>query len=102
MSETDSSIMQRRIQIEQQMEQAYMSLKSLREECTHPSLVGTFKSDTGNWSRLDDEYWVEFKCPDCGKCWNEDQKDTRWDRKYGHMSEDGFPFRRMGDAPGRV
>ena len=105
MSEIVSSvlnILQRRIQIEQEIGQAYMNLKSLQEECTHPALVGTFRSDTGNWSEVDDNYWVEFKCPDCGKRWDEDQKDTRWDRVRGNVSKDGFPFRRMGDAPGSV
>ena len=96
------NILQRRIQIEQQIAQAYTSLKALQEECAHPALVGIFRSDTGNWSRSDDVYWVEFKCPDCGKRWDENQSDTTLDRVRGNVSKDGFPFRRMGDAPGSI
>ena len=97
MSEIVSSvlnILQRRIQIEQEIAQAYMNLKSLQEECTHPSLIGVFKADTGNWCPSDDAYWVDFKCPDCGKHWTEDQSDTTLDRVRGNVSKGGFPFMR--------
>ena len=61
-------------------------------DCNHPKLIGTPKSITGNFNSDDDEYWVEFECPDCGKKWTEDQNDITWDREYGNRSRDGFPF----------
>ena len=43
------------------------------QECSHPAVVKSFHADTGNWDRRDDHYWVDFKCPDCGRFWIEDQ-----------------------------
>lgn len=89
------SISQRREQINQRLNEARLELNALQEECTHPLLTGTFKSDTGNWSRSDDVYWVEFVCPDCGKRWDEDQISVSWDREYGNRSKSGFPFKKI-------
>ena len=48
-------------------------LSEFQENCQHTNVVKTPKSDTGNWDKYSDSYWYEFKCPDCGKFWREDQ-----------------------------
>ena len=44
-------------------------LADIRESCTHPNATGTYESDTGNWDKSQDTYWIECVCPDCGKHW---------------------------------
>lgn len=44
-------------------------ITELQRECPHFNAVETPKADTGNWSKSDDRYWTEFRCPDCGKIW---------------------------------
>ena len=95
MTEHTLSISQRHEQIVQRLSEAYVDLSTLQEECTHPGLVGTYKADTGNWSRSDDAYWVEFRCPDCSKRWDEDQNDVRLDRVHGFVTKNGFPFKKV-------
>lgn len=41
--------------------------------CKHFNVKRTPKSNTGNWDRTDDRYWLECKCEDCDKFWTEDQ-----------------------------
>ena len=41
-------------------------IELLQQECTHPMARIKPESDTGNWSRSDDSYSVEIKCPECG------------------------------------
>ena len=47
--------------------------RELREICTHPNVTKKYDGSTCNWDPNDDCYWIEFKCPDCGKRWTEDQ-----------------------------
>lgn len=49
-----------------------IAINELQKSCFHPFATKTHKSDTGNWDRSQDEYWTEFKCPDCGKHWREE------------------------------
>jgi hypothetical protein len=49
------------------------SIKSLQDKCKHPNVSKTYKSDTGNYDKSQDSYWIEFKCPDCEKYWCQDQ-----------------------------
>lgn len=41
--------------------------------CQHPSATRTARANTGNYDPSADCYWYEFRCPDCGKFWTEDQ-----------------------------
>lgn len=50
-----------------------IQLAYLQYHCKHESVKKEYKADTGNWSKSDDSYWIEFKCPDCGKYWTVDQ-----------------------------
>jgi hypothetical protein len=50
-----------------------IELKLQQDLCKHPNAVKVAKSDTGNYSKSDDAYWHECKCPDCDKYWTEEQ-----------------------------
>lgn len=42
------------------------AIEELRNECEHIEAIACFKSDTGNWCKADDSYWIEVDCPCCG------------------------------------
>ena len=44
-------------------------LDEVQTICSHPNVIKTHKSNTGNWCPQYDSYWTEFKCPDCGLFW---------------------------------
>lgn len=45
----------------------------LQAKCRHTHAVAKYQSDTGNWCKADDRYWIEFRCYDCGHVWCLDQ-----------------------------
>lgn len=45
----------------------------IQNSCKHKEVIKVDNSNTGNWCPDDDSYWYECHCPDCGKCWLEDQ-----------------------------
>lgn len=47
--------------------------RDLQLLCSHPNATKKYCGDTGNWDRAADSYWIEYRCPDCGKKWNVDQ-----------------------------
>ena len=47
--------------------------RDLRDICPHPDASKKYRGSTGNWDRNDNCYWIEWKCPDCGKKWMTDQ-----------------------------
>ncbi len=47
--------------------------KALHDVCPHLDASKKHCGSTGNWDRSDDCYWIEYKCPDCGKFWSVDQ-----------------------------
>ena len=51
-----------------------VELSRLQAECEHPNAVGKYESNTGNYDPHCDSYWIECKCPDCGKFWMVDSK----------------------------
>jgi hypothetical protein len=61
------------VQIKREEKELINRKTELQLECKHPFATKTAKADTGNWCKADDSYWYEFKCPDCGKFWQEDQ-----------------------------
>ncbi len=67
-------IREKRENIQRILELANKDLMELRDQCAHPSVTKTPKSNTGNWDRSQDAYWNDFACPDCGKHWSEDQR----------------------------
>lgn len=48
-------------------------INELQESCMHANVEKEHRGSTGNWSKSDDGYWIEFNCPDCRKRWTEDQ-----------------------------
>lgn len=48
--------------------------RDLQAACSHVNVSKKYCADTGNWDRYDDSYWIEYRCPDCGKFWSVDQK----------------------------
>lgn len=45
----------------------------LQSQCQHPNVNKQYNGNIGNYDPTADSYWIEFKCPDCDKRWNEDQ-----------------------------
>ena len=41
--------------------------------CKHKKVEETRGSDTGNYDRSVDSYWIDFKCPTCLARWTEYQ-----------------------------
>lgn len=72
-------------------------LNQLKDECHAQGhsgkLQGVYNGNTGNWSSVDDYYWVSLRCPECGKIWSEAQDDVWYDRKYQVMrTQEGILF----------
>ncbi len=45
----------------------------LQQECLHPTPFMKYGASTGNYDTSSDAYWIDWKCPDCGKQWHTDQ-----------------------------
>ena len=45
------------------------ALEQVQSRCAHPNIEGIYDGSTGNWDPMDDQYWVNLKCPDCLKAW---------------------------------
>lgn len=67
-------------QLEAQIEAAEQRIKQLKNECSHPGELRrvNYRSDTNNWSKADDCYWVEIDCGKCGKHWSLDSDLWSW------------------------
>jgi hypothetical protein len=44
-------------------------IKEYQEKCIHSNIEVISKSNTKNYDVLNDEWWIENKCQDCGKFW---------------------------------
>lgn len=58
-----------RAQLTTIISEAQLLLRQLQVECPHVNKTGVYKGNTGNWCSQDDSYWIDAKCPDCGKSW---------------------------------
>lgn len=58
--------------IKQKIEQLSFELADIREQCKHPNLITKHGADRGNYDPSLDRYWIDYKCPDCGKFWTQD------------------------------
>ena len=45
----------------------------LQDICRHPTANKKYESNTGNYDPSADSYWIENRCPDCGKFWVTEQ-----------------------------
>ena len=71
--QVQSKILQKRLKFEEKLKEAYVNIRDLKNECTHPRTFKAANSNTGNWSKSDDYYWYDCSCPDCGYNWTETQ-----------------------------
>jgi len=56
-----------------QYEALHNAFSNLQKVCKHKNTLTTYDSDTGNYDRSQDKYWIEYKCYDCGKYWETPQ-----------------------------
>lgn len=42
-------------------------LKDIQNKCRHHNIKYKYGSNTNNWCDVDDTYWVDIECKDCGK-----------------------------------
>ena len=47
--------------------------RDLQNSCLHPDANSKYCSNTGNYDKTADCYWIQWQCPDCNKRWNTDQ-----------------------------
>ena len=67
-----TNIEKKRKLIESQQDELLHELGVLQSFCKHKKATSEHHSDTGNWCKQDDCYWVEYHCSECGKFWRED------------------------------
>jgi hypothetical protein len=48
-------------------------MNQLQEICPHVNATHINKANTGNYHPSCDSYWIDHRCPDCGKIWQTDQ-----------------------------
>lgn len=71
-------IAEKREKLEAVIAEAQKAIKSLQETCNHSgNLTYQYYGSSGNWSKSDDEYWMEWHCKDCDKRWITSQ-DNAW------------------------
>ena len=66
-------ILRERMDLQIAIKKLENQILKLQGLCEHPRSITTPRSDTGNYSKSDDRYWYEHKCPDCDKRWETDQ-----------------------------
>ncbi len=70
---TQDEIRELRAVLQRRVDVARAAVTELQIVCTHPNASRVYKANTGNYDPGCNCYWVEHKCPDCGKQWDEDQ-----------------------------
>jgi len=63
----------KRKRIEQKIEKLYQELKHIQLNCPHTNLKKQYSSDTGNYDRSADSYWIDCHCQDCNLTWRTEQ-----------------------------
>ena len=43
--------------------------KELQNICSHVNASKKYDGSSDNYDRTNDQSWIEYKCPDCGKFW---------------------------------
>lgn len=59
--------------LKEQLAHVTKQIEELNSTCTHPDVDKKYRGDTGNYDPSANSYWIEYKCPDCGKFWTETQ-----------------------------
>lgn len=72
-SKKKSAIRNRINLIDQEIRKLEEQKDDIRKKCRHTNAVAEYGSDTGNWCKSDDSYWINYHCYDCGDRWVKDQ-----------------------------
>lgn len=59
--------------LQEKLQSVYADIDALQESCKHNFAVKKHRASTGNYDPSCDGYWIEYKCPDCGKFWTVEQ-----------------------------
>ncbi len=70
---TPKQVQRRYLTIKKRENKLYEQLKELQSICEHTNVNKVYKGDTGNYDPGADIYWIEWRCPDCGKFWITEQ-----------------------------
>lgn len=70
---TPAQVKRKRINIYDKIKKLNEQIAELQSLCTHLDVTKKYKGDTGNYDPSADSYWIEWRCPDCGKFWITDQ-----------------------------
>ena len=49
--------------------QFHEAVKYIQDNCQHQKAEFKYGASTGDWCKADDEYWYDYKCPECNKQW---------------------------------
>lgn len=60
----------KRFLLEEEINKLQAEIYKLQKRCKHKNVNVIHTGSTGGYER--DVFWKEFKCPDCGKSWTED------------------------------
>lgn len=71
--------------LEGQIRDCEEAIRLLQEVCTHENIVGEYFSDTGNWDKMNDDYWIDATCTDCNMKFHASLKQDKW--LYEELSE---------------
>lgn len=66
-------IREKLIEYQDKISECTALIKELQSICTHEGANIKFESDTGNYCKSDDSYWINWHCPCCSKGWITDQ-----------------------------
>ena len=54
-------------------EKVWMDIKTMQDSCPHKNATKEYKSNSGNYDPMADQYWINFYCPECRKHWTTEQ-----------------------------
>jgi len=70
---TPEQVKNKAAKISKKQEMWALAEKELQAACQHPNASKKYAGSTGNYDPAADDYWIEFRCLDCGKFWITDQ-----------------------------
>lgn len=70
---TVTQVKRKRITIQNKIISLREQLEELQNLCKHPDVTKKYGGDSGNYDPSQDSYWIDWRCPDCGKFWTTDQ-----------------------------
>lgn len=74
---TSKQVKNRKISLDKRLDKVLLEISQLQEDCQHENAKHTNRSDTGNYCKADDSFWIEHKCSNCDKFWTTGQNYDR-------------------------